>query len=294
MDYQQFLTAMESEVRQYVKRETEVSIKTTMKNNGVLRRGLMVSERGINISPTIYMEEYYELYQEGKPLKALANQIFKMYEEVRFQYSFEGSYLKDYECVKDSVVYKLINREKNTELLRDVPYVLYQDFAIVFYVLIQLKKDGTATMLIKNEHLGLWGVTKEEVYTAAKKNSWKLLPAEFKPMREVLYEMMELKACDYEREEDVMYVLTNRTKNLGAAALLYEGVKEMIGEILGENYYVLPSSIHEVIIVPESKGIGKRELEEIVTEINESHVEKEEILSNHVYFFDQTIKTLVY
>ena len=106
-------------------------------------------------------------------------------------------------------------------------------------------------------------------------------------MKENLLEIGE------DEKQDVMYVLTNSLRNYGAACLFYPHVLEMVGEMLKEDYYVLPSSVHEVIIVPESKALDADEMSEMVVEINETQVEPEEVLSDHAYFYQRDSKKLM-
>ena len=91
--------------------------------------------------------------------------------------------------------------------------------------------------------------------------------------------------CKVTLRKDKMYVLSNKLKNYGAACIAYPYILDMLAGVLKENFYVLPSSVHEVIIVPESSQIRQSELERMVREINETQVPEEEILSNHAYFY---------
>ena len=93
-------------------------------------------------------------------------------------------------------------------------------------------------------------------------------------------------------KEDMMYILSNRIRSHGAAAILYEGCLEGIGAILEENYYILPSSVHEVILVPESYAPGCGELTSLIREMNETQIVKDEMLSNHVYYYDSKEREL--
>jgi hypothetical protein len=94
--------------------------------------------------------------------------------------------------------------------------------------------------------------------------------------------------------EDIgsMYVLTNASGSLGAAALFYPDVKEKTGEILGSDYYILPSSIHEVILVPDAAGIDKKELCDMVKQANRTVVEPQDILSDNVYHYSRDDRRL--
>lgn len=142
-----------------------------------------------------------------------------------------------------------------------------------------------ATVLIRKEHLKLWNVTEEEVFEEAEKNVRRLLPAKLDRMKDVLACMLEL-PVEEDDDEDIMYVMSNEIRSFGAACIFYEGVMEMIHAVLKENYYIVPSSVHEVIILPESMAPGKREMEEVVAEMNETQVEAEEILSDKVYYYN--------
>lgn len=295
MDYKQFVSAIEVKVKKHVKDELRVSIHTTIKNNGKERKGLKVMEVGINISPTIYLEEYYEQFKKGSSIDQIVEKLMELYQEVKFQSSWEGSVLKTLDNVKTQIAYKVINYKKNKDMLEVTPHTRYLDLAIVFYVLLEINQCGTATLLIKNDHLEMWGATKEEIEQLAKNNSEKLLPAEFKTMVSVIEEMLQLEECEKnEVEEDTMYVLSNQIRNFGASSILYEGVLEEIGEQLKENFYVLPSSVHEVIIVPESKSPSRKELDHMISEINNTQVEPEEVLSDRAYYYNRKEARLLY
>ena len=183
-----------------------------------------------------------------------------------------------------------MNQEANKDLLKEVPYEAYLDMAIVFYVLLEVNTYGMASMLIKDEHLAMWNVTAEEICRRAYENTGKLLPYELKTMKAVIQELTDTES---ENKEDVMYVLSNRSRSYGAAAILYKGRLEGIGEYLKEDYYVLPSSVHEVIIIPQSAAPGQEELSDLVTEINTTQVDAEEVLSNHAYYYDRKKKKLL-
>ena len=89
-----------------------------------------------------------------------------------------------------------------------------------------------------------------------------------------------------------LYVLTNAKMFLGAACVFYPEVLSSIGNAVQTDYYILPSSIHECIILPASSGYSREELEEIVRQVNEAQVPEQEILSNHVYFYDKAAEKM--
>lgn len=229
--------------------------------------------------------------------------LVELYEEIRQEKSWDYERMLSFEGVKDRIIFRLINTEKNKELLLDVPHREFLDLSLVFAVLVEADNDGTAVMLIKDLHMRQWKVTKEQLWNVAKENTKRLLPAECFGMNFAVYELLSRSTPgEHDREnllrrtwhiheelelpeKDKMYVLSNKLKNYGAACIAYPYILDMLAGVLKENFYVLPSSVHEVIIVPESSRIRQSELERMVREINETQVPEEEILSNHAYFY---------
>ena len=192
--------------------------------------------------------------------------------------------IKNFETIQSKFVFKLIHAQKNEALLRTIPHIPYRDLAIVFYILFDVDENGTATIPITHELLEMWETTQEKVYQIAKKNIATLLPATLKPMQVVIE---ELTGMPYEgAEEDIMFVLTNSIRNFGASCILYSGILDQIGGLFGENYFILPSSIHEVILIPESKSPPIDVLNDMVSEINETQLSVEEVLADHAYYYD--------
>lgn len=291
MTYYQFIQAVEGKMKEVVNKDVTLSIYTAEKNNGVKRQGITIAQKDINVSPTIYLEEYYEKFLNGYALDTIVRDILRLYHEVRLQKSWDEEAINTYESIENKIVYRLVNREANDEFLKGVPYIPFLDLAIIFYVMLEVNEHGTACMLIRNEHLEIWKVSPDEIYERAKENTWRLLPTEFHTMKA----MME----SYNKKGsyvgmDILYVLTNKIRNFGASVILYEGVLEMIGDILKDNFYVLPSSIHEVIIVSQEEAPwGGAGLSDMVREINRTQVDEEDILSDTAYYYDREKKKLL-
>lgn len=292
MNYQQFIAATKEKVALSLGDGMQLHVHTTLKNNGHERIGLTISDNNVNIFPTIYLEEFYQQYQKGYSLDEITESIVRVYHDVKFEHTWQVNIIKEFSVIKSKIVYKLIHAKKNEILLQDIPYVPYMDLAIVFYVLFDVDDAGIATIPINNELVSFWKTTPQELYLLAKENTIKLLPASFKPMRIVIEELLGNECKNIVFKEDIMFVLTNQLRNFGAACLLYDGILQQIAIELGENYYILPSSIHEMIIVPESKSPDREQLIDMITEINETQVEPEEILSDNVYYYDHSRKQI--
>ena len=291
MNYQQFVVAVKEKVERMLGEGMRVEIMTTLKNNNQERVGLSISDSHVNISPTIYLEEYYNYFQDDDTIDGIATSIVELYREVKFEHTWDVQPIRDFSQIKSKIVYKIINAEQNKELLNTLPHIHYLDFAIVFYILFEVDSSGTATIPINNELAKIWGVNVKELYDVAQKNTPVLLHADFKPMQVVVCELLGANKCEV-FNDCPMYVLTNSLRCYGACCILYDGLLEEIRKQLGENYYVLPSSIHEVIIVPESRSPVREELNEIIVEINEIQVSAEEVLGECAYYFDGEKKIL--
>ncbi len=301
MEYQKFLCVVEKEMNQKLKGGVTASIHKTVKNNGKVRRGIVIENPRVNISPTIYLEEFYERFCNKESLESIVKDVMSFYESVKYEESWDTANVENYDAVQDKIVFKIIHTKRNEELLATVPHINLLDLSIVFYVLLEVKKDGTATMLIRNEHLKIWRIEENELFPLACENGQQLLPAQILTMQETIEELAnpEQKRPRNLLEEpkevfrDAIYVLTNSIRSFGAGCIMYPGLLEKVGLLLGENYYILPSSVHEWILVPESKGLDPEKMNMMVQEVNKTQVEEEEQLSDHIYFYERKKKQLM-
>lgn len=296
MDYTEFVRAVETRMSRRVKDTEKVSLYTAVKNNGRERRGIMVETKGVNISPMIYLEEYYGYYRDGCPIEQIVDELMEFYESIRRDESWDSRSVLTYEGVRDRIVFRLVNTEKNREFLKTVPHREIFDLSAVFYVLLEMSSEGTATMTVKNGHMAQWGADVDMLWERAVENSKRILPAEFFTMDHALRELVDDTSSKEGKTEnllkekggkrDRMYVLSNRVRSYGAACAAYPFILEMIGQILKKDYYILPSSVHEVVIVPYSKEFDLAELDRMVKEINETQLDEEDVLSDHAYFVE--------
>lgn len=189
---------------------------------------------------------------------------------------------------KKEILYQLINYDSNKGLLGCVPHIRYLDMAIIFYYWKDLNDRSLGAGIISREQMEEWGYTLEELEKAASFNTPRLFPVSFRPIEELVRELIGEEIWRMDREDPSlipMHVLTNQSKLFGAAAILYPQVLWAVSHTLQDDLYILPSSIHECIIVPMSVKCSRKELQEIVKEINETQVPKAEILSNHVFIY---------
>ena len=293
MEYREFLENVRKEVESRYDSNVSVTLNHVMKNNGTELDGITIMEKDKNIAPTIYINSFYDRYREGVSLKAVVSEIIRIYNQNKNSININADYFENYENVRKTIVYKLVNYQKNKKLLEDVPYKIVLDLAVVFYCLIEQRKGVSATALIHNEHLRIWNVTEDEIYNDALKNTPVLLAGSIVPMSKILSEIAgtapvdnDEKVCEY-TGEDILYVLTNSSRVNGAACILYDNLLKKFANDVHSDLYILPSSVHEVIIVPKKNAFDKSELADMVREVNEQGVSQDEILSDNVYEYNR-------
>jgi len=277
-------------VEEYYHDEKEIKVQTVKKNNGVILMGITIMEKGMNVAPTIYLNDVFSLYEkEGDRFGDIVMKVINIYEKNKLKKDFDISFFKNFEEVKNKISMRLINREMNAELLKEVPYEDYYDLALVCYCNVMREDIGNGAILVKNEHLKLWNIKKEDLLALARRNTNRYFAPHLQNMVDVVAGMMD--PDDVERikkelkDDHAMYVLSNIDRMYGATTIIYPGLLQNIGMQLKKDFYVLPSSVHEVILVPAGEDTDGKELSEMVNEINKTQVSKEEILANHAYLY---------
>ena len=204
--------------------------------------------------------------------------------------TFDVSTFTDFDAVKNRICYKLVNTASNKKLLEDVPHRELFDLSVVYYVMVAVEDDATGSILIHNNHLGFWDVTENDLYEYASINTSKILPVNIKSMFDTLTEMVDME--DFYNTDDFMYVLTNKEKLQGASTILYPDVLSTFADRKNANLWLLPSSIHEWIIVCDDGNMNRETLSEMIQEVNSTQLAVDEILSDHPYYYNRTTKVL--
>ena len=292
MSYEQFCERMKDIIQQYYGVEADVKLQTVQKVNGVILRGITVMQEDRSIVPTLYLEYYYDEYNAGKPLHDVVHEFVLEYDKACIYDDFDIGFFEFYEKVKPHLGYKLINYEMNRNLLKEVPHKRYLDLAIVSFCNIVDDRIGKGTILIRNEHLEIWKVDTDTLIKDSLVNMPVMFPADIINMADLLRELYKDPARLILGKLP-MYVLTTKARMYGAAAILYSGQLEAIAKEVEDDFYLLPSSIHEIIILPKKYAMEEDYLSQMVDEINHEQVELEEILSNHAYLYSNLTKEII-
>ncbi len=301
MTYKEFKHQLLTELEERFPSDTSITIQQISHNNNHMEEALTILEPGVNISPTIYLEPYFRQLKKEVPISSIITQIYSYYQEHRSTHSIDTSFFTCFENIRPRIVYKLVHQEKNKELLKEVPWIPYLDLAIVFYCLLSKSPTENASVLIRNEHLCYWNVSTKDLLSLAQKNTPFLLSSCCDSLAELLLpaleqlpmrEQIDTKSAFASTSLVPMYVLTNQQRFLGACCILYDDVLKEIAERLDCDLYILPSSIHEVILMPVTVTESVLALSQMVCDINQSEVSAEEVLSDHIYRYHRNTDSI--
>lgn len=293
--YEEFKKVLMDYIRGSFESDVSIEVHKVLKNNSLELDGMVIMKEESNISPDFYLNIYYEDYLKGKSIEEIADTIIEKHEEMQIE-NFEQFSMSIDSCI-DKIVCRLVSYNKNRKLLEDTPHIQFLDMAIIFYCLVLEDENGIGSIRITNTLLNSWGLTTKILYKIAIDNTVKLFPKVLCPLKYMLRSIIfknggsEINVPDYTYQdnivsgEDAPYILTNSKGVNGASVMLYPDCLKEIGDLTGNDLYILPSSIHEVLIVPDDGAINPKELESMVNEVNRNCVIHEEILSNNVYHF---------
>ena len=306
MDFEEFKNNVMENIKDFLPERYEdasVSLQEVTKNNDMQLTGLMVKTEDSNIAPNIYLEGFFEQYQDGRDMEDILQSIADVRVQHEMAQGFDVSKLTDFDQVKDKIICKLVNEEMNANYLSDKPHTQMEDLAVIYAIDLGGGEGGRMSAPITQALMENYGITTEELHDIALQNLADS-KIEFKSMRDMLVEMMfpdgvpenDPMAAMMLPPEDGMppiYVLSNADKLNGAAAVLDSKTMEDISEKLGGDFVVIPSSIHEVIVIPMNEDIDRGQIEGMIQEVNAGQVAPEERLSDHAYQYDSKEHELV-
>ena len=282
--------------------ECEVMINDVVKNNGVTFKGVVIHRKGSSISPQIYLEKYYEEYQNGKKIDSICTEIIDIYRQNNIETpDINTLQFTEFKNVKDKICFRLVNAQKNQELLCKVPHRKMLDLAVIYCINADVRENLNGSIMVTDALMEKWGITEQTLYELAVVNSPVYSKGMVLPMEAVVCEIltgkMEEYPLTYENsrfgislvEEDIqfyaVYVATNTKKLYGAAVMLYDGLLKKIGEYIGD-FYILPSSVHELLFIKKLDIIKPADLSKMVCEVNTAEVTPQDVLSDNVYLYD--------
>ena len=257
---------------------TEIKVQKITKAGDKEYTGIIIKPKETNITPNIYLWDGYE----DEPLDKVVDKIIKAYEQYKVNGTINIDFITDWEKVKGKILIQLVNPKTNEKYLENLVTYPFLDLTAIFYITVFVDKNsGIGNVKVRNDFLEKWGVTAEEIFNTAVENTREEV------MIEDMAEMFKAMGLPVPEMDDAapMIILSNKSKVNGAGVL--PSAVEMIRERYGK-CYILPSSIHEMIILPDDGNQNTEEINDMICAVNETQLAPEEVLSNHAYYIDET------
>ena len=257
-------------------KEVEMKQKRVWKNNGASYEGLVIEKLEEELSPVISLDKCYEDFEAGISMKEISEQVLKEYRKTAGKVSLLSQQdIWSYERIKDRLYVEIVNKEWNKQYLEHKYYVPFLDLAVVYYIDTQPdykeapSHRGTA---VTKDIFRIWSVNPEVIWKQVLENMGK--------------ESLFLMLIVTEEENSLMTLEDVLQKNQGALALLQKSVLDEAKKKIGESFYMLPVSIFELMIVPESQADEVEEMKKAIIESNHE-MPVEYLLSNNIYYYGE-------
>lgn len=293
MSFEGFCTYIKNGIQQRLGYSCQVMTHNHLKNNGVTLCGLTIMTKESNISPTIYLNGFYERYvYEAESLQQIEADVMETYRRNKTDHNLDVSFFTEWENARQRIIFKLVNYDANRELLKDVPYKKVLDLAMVFTCLVEKGVTGSATILIHNHHMECWKVTEDDLFHTAMENTPYFQKEKLTGMDSVI-EYLTGQKLGNDILDDIcsMYVLTVENNLNGAGAVLYKDLLKGFADRMESDFYILPSSVHEMILIPLFTD-DMESLSQMVKEVNATQLKPEDVLSDHAYVYRRVDNTI--
>lgn len=292
IDQDRFCELLEAEIKKRLGDDRKIDFGMSSKNNGIKLLYVMIGkEEYSNNVPMIYLEPYMEMYFSGTSMSAVVDMLVRDYLQYSQTKNIDTSIFSDWETANSNIFLKLINYEKNQEFLTDVPYVRFLDLAYIFYFVWEGQEFiESATTVIHNRHMEAWSQTASSLYETAMKNTYKKENTSVASMSDLIQDITGeslIENSEVEDEQVLMTIVSNAKRIFGASMMGNIRLLKALAESKGKDLYILPSSTHEIIVLPAEIENPVGEFKAIVQAVNQEKVSPEEFLSDEVYYFNR-------
>ena len=252
---------------------------------------ITVTPEGSNVGVNMNINHFYEGIEAGVDFNEVVDKAVDTIQNgLDKRPTVDVEALMDYDNMKGKLAMEVVSTERNADILEKVPHQDIEDMSVVYRFVLGSEGGERASILVTNDLINQMGVTPDQLHADAMANSPEIRPAVIQGMTEVIAEMMGPEALmmfpTMQPEDEIMFVATVPDKISGAGVIAYQDFMDQAADKLGGDFYVLPSSIHEIILVKDEGNMSHQDLEAMVKEINANEVRPEEKLTDNVYHYD--------
>ena len=292
MNIKEFAERMKSSISNVLPKE--VTMIEQLKINGIYSYGIRISEPNSHTGITISLEPFFETFLDTDNWTRTVDYVLDFYKNQALPESLDAEWLYDFEQVLSGLYYILVNYEAHEELLHKVPYTKFLDLAKIYYVQCPLGESDTGTILVRNEHLKDWGISIYELDKAAEENTPRLYPASITCLMDEAG-LGNLLGVPFELPQEPlipMFALSNTQNDHGATAVCYQKILDDFSQKIQDDLILLPSSVHEMLLIPLHKDDDIPSHKETVYDANRYILEPSQFLSDNVYLFSRKDKQI--
>lgn len=296
MNYQEFRDEVKKNIGMYLNtsgmENAKVEIDTVQKVNKKLE-GLKLVTENSKVCPIYYMDNLYKDYLSNGNFDLT---MVELIEKLKFSEMERPDFDLDFNKIKDKVILELVNSENNKGLLENIPHRNIADLSVIYRWIIDANNDGITSAIVTNQVAEEINLSENDLFKSASENLKKTSPATIKSLEEEVMGIMNDQPEKNDQgieidDPDSIYVISNTRKQYGAAAILDTELMSNIAEQMDSNIYILPSSIHECLLVSDRFG-EPEQLQQMVREVNSTEVDIEDKLSDNLYVFNKDTKKI--
>ena len=255
--------------------------------NGKEIDAFTIRQKDTQATPTFYFKNLIEDYKNGSPVADIAEDVLEMYFFAIKNSPTNIDECQDFNIQKDNICYRVVNKESFKDQLPLIPHIDFFDLAIILYSVLSINDTNEMSFIVTNDMVRLWNTTPQELFILATKNTPRILPINITSLNALRFQIdipqhKTISDTIENLPHDYVYAITNDYRRNGFAGIFYPGVLKCLGKRFG-NFFLLPSSIHEALIVPETSNFPPEHLMEMVHDVNTEVVSPDEYLSDSVY-----------
>ncbi|MCR4557075.1 MAG: DUF5688 family protein, partial [Saccharofermentans sp.] len=241
-----------------------------------------------------------EIFRDVNEGESMDHAVYKMVNTIEANIDVvktkEGdvkSFITDYEKVKDHTYLRMIPGD--SPILKDTPHRMVEDMALVVNIHLESFSDenGRSCVVISRPLMEMYGIDEKQLFADAEKNSLENEPIVFTPLGDMIKSLIESEELPSPEEAGIVtYIATNKSGFQGASIAAYPDFAEKAAETIGGSFYMLPSSVHEFILIKDDGKPNARDLNKMIRNVNETVLEPRDILASQCYHYDAKAKVL--
>ncbi len=283
MEYQQFLFTITAGLQSTYSADEKVTVQTTEQKHTTKIKTVSLYHGGKRVTPLIYMAPFYRMHQHGYSMESIQRELKNVLDMTVENDKIKGEVFIDFSSAASCLSVRLIPYQKNQNFLKLVPHRRILDFAVVYQLIFEESEKVMGAAVVYQDHCRIWNVTEDILFQTAISSMIKRFPPAFNSVEALIGMPSAAKSSDFPH----LFALTNKYCFFGASVILYPGVLRQMAKKLGGAYYILPSSVHEVLLLAkDNDDTIPKELQTIVREVNLTEAVSTDFLSNHVYLYD--------